>query len=709
MWGSNLKKNLFFSSIISYFQNLVLFDNNLYTNNLFPNDSKQFRNLIINKIIIDINRTLDIYNNVTYTMDTFDKSIDELYNFKIVSTNNLESNMTITLQLESLFYLEYNILLKISKLINQTNLSFNNSFDVLFNSYYFSLKNSSILSRDLFYVLNNSYGIYRLYTEKLQFEMDSILVSGNLFKMGVRDNLVITPFVICFLQFIIFFFILTSVINYKIKILKIFFLIENKWSDIIIRRCQKYLEQSRDFLKMDNNKNKDKNFFDEKDDIEYLENELRIEEENKKFRDLIKFDKEKDVSIENAEESRSVLTNNNNNKNIINRTLNNKEKNDISRTSYKKITGLITDTMKRKIRDISIEDKDKNMKESLKKRKNQISPANIESNVNDGTNMDNLTDNGSHDEDSKNLQESISNFRRTRWINSFQILFLLLLISIYFIIVIVMNKKFFSDFSNNSNYITLIGNRGWSFNNLLIYYRQMIIQGRKVSNYNYIDESGLYTYTDLDSIDLYSLYFNKSTNIENTIQNINGLNINLLNNFLNIDNQLNTNNFCPTLQQFDNNFYNTYQTNCNGFMTGINIVGLSNYIGFIRNYCYNNFYLYSNKLKSLNLNKSTIQNLLTDSNLAFNFDVTQLIIDQAFLLDLTVQCESINSFINTYSSYTFVRTSFFLLLCILEAIFFFYLANLLKKMINEDKAILTIIPWEAISKNEKIKKEFSYL
>ena len=134
-------------------------------------------------------------------------------------------------------------------------------------------------------------------------------------------------------------------------------------------------------------------------------------------------------------------------------------------------------------------------------------------------------------------------------------------------------------------------------------------------------------------------------------------------------------------------------------MTGINIVGLSNYIGFIRNYCYNNFYLYSNKLKSLNLNKSTIQNLLTDSNLAFNFDVTQLIIDQAFLLDLTVQCESINSFINTYSSYTFVRTSFFLLLCILEAIFFFYLANLLKKMINEDKAILTIIPWEANSKN----------
>ena len=249
------------------------------------------------------------------------------------------------------------------------NAIFNNSFDVLFNSYYFSLKNSSILSRDLFYVLNNSYGIYRLYTEKLQFEMDSILVSGNLFKMGVRDNLVITPFVICFLQFIIFFFILTSVINYKIKILKIFFLIENKLSDIIIRRCQKYFEQSRDFLKMDNNKNKDKNFFDEKDDIEYLENELRIEEENKKFRDLIKFDKEKDVSIENAEESRSVLTNNNNNKNIINRTLNNKEKNDISRTSYKKITGLITDTMKRKIRDISIEDKDKNMKESLKKRK----------------------------------------------------------------------------------------------------------------------------------------------------------------------------------------------------------------------------------------------------------------------------------------------------------------------------------------------------
>ena len=41
--------------------------------------------------------------------------------------------------------------------------------------------------------------------------------------------------------------------------------------------------------------------------------------------------------------------------------------------------------------------------------------------------------------------------------------------------------------------------------------------------------------------------------------------------------------------------------------------------------------------------------------------------------------------------------------------FLFLSGQSIKKMIHEDKAILTNIPWEAISKIEKIKKEFSFL
>src|SRR5690242_17728732 len=129
MWGCNIKKNLFFSSILSYFQSLVLYDNNVYGSKLFTSNMTYYRQFMTNKIQLDINRTIDINNNLTYLINTFDSNVSFLYNNQTVPTKNLQTNLTISYEYESLSYIENYIILKISKLLNQTNLIFTNNMD----------------------------------------------------------------------------------------------------------------------------------------------------------------------------------------------------------------------------------------------------------------------------------------------------------------------------------------------------------------------------------------------------------------------------------------------------------------------------------------------------------------------------------------------------------------------------------------------------
>jgi hypothetical protein len=498
-------------------------------------------------------------------------------------------------------------------------------------------------------------------------------------------------------------------------------LIDKKWSDIIIRRCKKYLEESREYLQKDNKKVRDKNFFDERDDVEYLENQIKKEEQDRFSKDNFNLDREDDYK--DGEESLVRLTSNNiNHNNYIPNKTNNLCKNSDLKYSQKnsspdsKIVKSNPDVISPKKKnkknlnsdDKSIVNENDNLKK-IRKNLNQSFDDTLSNGMKENENEVKQATSIENEEERNRLEHSISNFRRTKWINSFKIFFLLLLICIYFLIVLIMNKDFINDFKQNSYYVTLIGERGWNFNNLLIYFREMIVQGMKKSNYTILDESGLYKYSDLDGLDLYSLYYNKSSKIENSVQSIYNIKSNLLKDFIKMDTILNSKEFCSLLKNYNIDFIDVDEKYCQQFKSFSNINGLSNYIGFITNFCYNNFYLYSNRDKSLNLDFFTITSILRDENLAIQINVNQIIIFRAFLLELNILCDSIISYLNYFNNSTLIRICFFFVLIIFEVSIFMYLANILKKLINEDKAILTIIPSEAISINEKIKNAFQYL
>jgi len=255
MWGLNSKKNLYISSLLSNFHNLVLYDNNLFKNVLFPNDNSSYRKFIVTAIEFDINKAIDISNNLTYYINTFDQSISDMYNYKRIQTKTIETNLTVNYDYESLSYLENYLMLKIRKLLlNYDSLNLTNNVDILYNSEYFTLKIANSLFKDLYYILENSFVVFRFQIEVLKYNLDMILMSGKLFELNIIDILIYSVFFICLVILMIFILLLTSITNYKIEILKIFFLIDKKWSDIIIRRCRKYLEESREFLQKDNKK-----------------------------------------------------------------------------------------------------------------------------------------------------------------------------------------------------------------------------------------------------------------------------------------------------------------------------------------------------------------------------------------------------------------------------------------------------------------------
>jgi hypothetical protein len=722
MWGLNSKKNLYISSLLSNFHNLVLYDNNLFKNVLFPNDNSSYRKFIVTAIEFDINKAIDISNNLTYYINTFDQSISDMYNYKRIQTKTIETNLTVNYDYESLSYLENYLMLKIRKLLlNYDSLNLTNNVDILYNSEYFTLKIANSLFKDLYYILENSFVVFRFQIEVLKYNLDMILMSGKLFELNIIDILIYSVFFICLVILMIFILLLTSITNYKIEILKIFFLIDKKWSDIIIRRCRKYLEESREFLQKDNKKIRDKNFFDERDDVEYLENQIKKEEHDRLWKENFNLDREDDYK--DGEESLVRLTSNNiNHNNYIPNKTNNLGKNFDLKYSHKN-SGL--DSIRVKSNPDAISPKKKNKKnvssdyksivnegdnlKKVRKNLNQSFDEVLTNGIKENENEVKQATSVENEEERNRLEHSISNFRRTKWMNSFKIFFLLLLICIYFLIVLIMNKDFINDFKQNSYYVTLIGERGWNFNNLLIYFREMLIQGKKKSNHTILDENGLYTYGDLDGLDLYSLYYNKSSKIENTVQSIYNIKSILLKDFIKIDTLLNSKEFCFLLKNYNIEFIEIDEKYCQQFKSFSNINGLSNYIGFITNFCYNNFYMYSNKDKSLNLNFSTITSVLRDENLALQININQIIIFRAFLLELNILCDSIISYLNYFNDCTLIRICFFFVLIIFEVSIFIYLANILKKLINEDKAILTIIPSEAISINEKIKNAFQFL
>ena len=162
----------------------------------------------------------------------------------------------------------------------------------------------------------------------------------------------------------------------------------------------------------------------------------------------------------------------------------------------------------------------------------------------------------------------------------------------------------------------------------------MMMTGFKYSSIKNLNLSSLYINTDLDSIDCFNLYYNKSSLNENMIKIISSLRSDLLNNFIVRENSFATTDFCLNLKNFDSNFYDIYQKNC---ITNLNKNGLANSIGLISNFLYNNYYsLKGDNDTIISLNLTTMIDYVSNNNLAIYLDNSLYYIDQAFICELIV-------------------------------------------------------------------------
>jgi hypothetical protein len=679
MWNSNNLRNIYFSSILIYFNNLLMIDNDIYSKNIYPNINS-YRKLIVDKINLDINKTIEFNNNLSYYFNYFNEDLSLIYNNQSIPTYNLLRNLTVYHEYESLSNLYNLLILRISFLVNNS-LKLNNTMEIFYNSPYYKEKSASDLLREVYYIIENYQNVIRFYIENVSYLFDKLITvnSANVINRD-RDTVLYFSFVICFISFFIFYLLVAKISVYKIKILTVFFLIDKQWADIIIKRCRKYLEDSENFLKRDIKKIRSMYFFYENDDKSLH----KYDDENNTKRYLLAktgFETEKNHStinqIDNKTNTGQEIKDDKGKNSLL------KKKDNVSKESRRE-TFVVYQSNGNNIYKDKYHPVDNEEPESKQSSKS-------------------IQDKEKRDIDI--LKTSISHLQKTRWIISIKIFILLIVACVYFLITILMNNNFNNDILNNSTYLKYISNRGWNFNNLLIFYKSMLFTGKKYSPYTTTDPSYLFSKPDLDSIDLFRLYYSKNNENERVIQDINSNLSPILKGFVEIERRLHTSEFCNILSDFDPNFYLKYQGNCKTYNQSQSSFGLANSIGFINNFVYNRYnILKENNATILLLNFQTMLDNLSNDNLAINIDNSVLLIDQAFIAQSNNHYDSLFNLVSSIVFSVIVRNSIFLVILLFEFIFFIVLSRSLKIMINEDKAILTILPSQAISKNEKMIK-----
>ena len=306
------------------------------------------------------------------------------------------------------------------------------------------------------------------------------------------------------------------------------------------------------------------------------------------------------------------------------------------------------------------------------------------------------------------MKSLISKFTKKRWILNFKLIVLIFFISAFFIETIIY-FYIYNPLSTEKVIIHQIADRGWSYNNLEIFYRSMIMQGHKkrANILDYTNSALLYNIDNLDSFDLFNLYFTKISTIESIIQTNLNAESRLLSHFFNSELSLSSSLFCSILRDYDNQFYNEYQSDCEIFNNGGNKVGIKNLIAYSTNYFYNKYH--TNFNISYNFDMKTIKSIISDDELSIINDTNFLYLNQAFILLLENFLTDISIYISKYINYLIVNFNIILIIIITEFIVYLMISNSLKNKINKDKSILSIIPSEAIISNEKMTKEFQRL
>ena len=218
---------------------MLLIQNGFYAN--FSNTNAL--TLLINKFNYDLNKSILLVNNLTFNLRSLDTNLTQLFINETFNTINGISETNNTYSFESM---DLNV--RASLISSQNfNLVFDN-LNLLFDYNSTINKNESTFTLNYLNLNNNSLSNYRIYTEKINEYFKYMLDNSDFISFSKPSYFPISGLFISIVAFIILSKILSKLSNYKIKILKIFFVIDKKWADIIIKRCKKYLDFYENYL-----------------------------------------------------------------------------------------------------------------------------------------------------------------------------------------------------------------------------------------------------------------------------------------------------------------------------------------------------------------------------------------------------------------------------------------------------------------------------
>ena len=636
-------RNLHIIQIIIYVESLLFLDNNIFSEDDFN------RTQIILKLNFEINETLELLNLLHSYIDTIDNDINNMFNLKTIKSYDLKKNITFEISTNILSNLINQILVSINTLLENNNkISLTQS-----KSIFFSYDKNCIIdskNKDIFYIMYNyCYSVRNLLDESI-----SIMIHRysnlNYFENSFRKYIVFIPYVIILLTIILDILVLKKLADYKISILKIFYLVNKKYGELIIHRCQIFVEYTKNFTKYTkmniykvfknlSNKNENK---EENESVTSNRLESNVEDDTKSLNSKNMLLKSINRLKTNTDENKDLLPKN---------ELKNKEKQE-------------------KEDKIKNEKEEKIMKEKLK----------------------------------KELSDSKKNANRKMLIVLIGIIILLLFHLIYFSIVIILNSKFDNQIKNSIEIIYNLSNRGWMFFNFLFFYRQMIISNNDeqvLSNYNNITNLKNEIFTPKDLFYLYMTYtYSIETNIVLLTNKFNnGYRNKILDKTIEIENLLNSDKYCDTLKQFDKEYYENFLYDCNNFYIIYN--GLKDNIHIIAGYIQANIPDYKNK------NVDDIIKIIQLNSTFINY--AELYISQGILYEMIELEKSLEKFVDKYKKNITIRLTIIVSIIVIEFIFYILIWKYLKRSLSKDKEILNIIPNEAIIYSQKLKNAINNL
>ena len=278
--------------------------------------------------------------------------------------------------------------------------------------------------------------------------------------------------------------------------------------------------------------------------------------------------------------------------------------------------------------------------------------------------------------------------------------FLLSCVIAYFIVSIVLDLSFENTADSKRKDITTILTRSWTIVNLLMSYRNILLSEHSMMSpsLSSFQNYSMLTSSNLTTFDIYSLYLNQTDSVENYLLLLSTTKLkntthNILYETIELEHILNSDQFCNALYEYDNNLYDNFQSNCDNFYT-IN-QGIKDSIGVIYAYLKNNF------PKITNINDINERRIYLNKNISFYYN-TDVYIVPALIEQIDTLHNSIIRYSDHYRHECIVRFVIIIVVICIEIILWSIVIFFLIRNVNEDKLILTLLPFDAIVINPNI-------